>query len=118
MDPLDMERLTAAGIDVADALARFMNNESLLLRCLTRFPEDRNYAELVRALGDGDAERAFTAAHTLKGVAGNLALRGLYQTVSELVERLRASDMEGARLLLGELESRYEQVTRALAGMR
>ena len=118
MTPLEKERLTAAGIDVGDVLARFMNNESLLLRFLIRFPEDKNYASLLQALGEGDAERAFTAAHTLKGVAGNLSMRALYDTVSAMVERLRASDLEGARLLLGELENRYGQVTQALAGMR
>ena len=39
-------RLTAAGIDVDDALQRMMGSEALLERLLGKFPEDGNYAAL------------------------------------------------------------------------
>lgn len=70
MDQQKRLLLERAGIDVADALARFMDNEALMLKFLLRFPEDKNFSQLEQALADGDATRAFEAAHTLKGVAG------------------------------------------------
>ena len=46
MDERKKQQLEAAGIDVADALARFMDNEALMLKFLLRFPQDQNFSLL------------------------------------------------------------------------
>lgn len=61
------DRLTAAGIQVEEALGRFMNNEMLFNRFLEKFADDANYSLLKTAMAEGDAKGAFEAAHTLKG---------------------------------------------------
>ena len=66
--------LEAAGIDVASALERMMGSEALLERLLGKFPEDKNLPVLREALESGDPGRAAAAAHTLKGVCGNLSM--------------------------------------------
>ena len=71
--------LVRAGVDVDGALERFMNNEGLLERFLKKFPADPNYGALKEALARGDADAAFRAAHTLKGVAANLSMATLQQ---------------------------------------
>ena len=79
MDAVKKERLTAAGIDVDDALGRFMGNEALLERFLTKFLADGNYAALSAAVAAGDSAGALTASHTLKGVCGNLSMSELFR---------------------------------------
>ena len=61
-----------------------------------------------------DTAQAYTAAHTLKGVAGNLAMTALFRQVSAITEDLRAEDLTAARSKMEELEAQYCQVVSAL----
>ena len=115
MDNSLKEQLASAGIDVDEALARFMNNEALLLKYLKRFATDGNRAALQAALQAGDAPAAYAAAHTLKGVTGNLSMRRLYAATCEVVEPLRAGDVAGAAANMAALDAAYRAVIDALA---
>lgn len=117
MDEKRRVELEKAGIDTNDALARFMENEALMMKFLLRFPEDPSFAQLQEAMEHGDAAQAFTAAHTLKGVAGNLSMRDLYGLVSRVVEDLRAGDLAGAASRMPELEKRYQELVRTLRAL-
>lgn len=103
-----------AGIDVADALGRFMDNEALLLKFMGRFPQDKNFSQLREAMNSGDTVRAFEAAHTLKGVAGNLAMTELFQQVSLLVEDLRGRNLPAAQARMPALEDQYGRIVAVL----
>lgn len=115
MDHETKLRLSAAGVNVDSALARFMNNASLMEKFLRRFPTDPNYENLCRALKQGDVEAAFTAAHTLKGVSGNLSLERLFAATCDVVEALRAKDLAAAQAHLPALQNAYDDVLAALA---
>ena len=108
-------RLMEAGIDVDDALARLMQNEGLFLRLLRAFLQDGNFARVQEALAKGDVSSAFAAAHTLKGVAGNLSLRDLFARVSEVVECLRSGDLGAAAEKMPAVEASYRKVADALS---
>lgn len=86
---MDKSTLAKRGIDVDDALNRFMGNQPLYVKCLRQFLEDENYSKLTKALDTQDYEGAFRFAHTPKGVVGNLSLTNLYAAVTPLVESLR-----------------------------
>ena len=106
--------LEAAGIDVDEALARFMGNEALLAKFLLRFPADENFPLLCRAMEQSDPDGAFQAAHTLKGVVGNLSMTGLFRQVSALVEDLRQGDLPAAEARMPALQAQYDTVIAAL----
>lgn len=106
--------LEEAGIDVAEAAARFMNNEGLMMRFLLKFPQDPNFEALRQALAAGDAQGAFTAAHTLKGVAGNLSLKEVYAQAAILSDALRGGDLAAAEMQMPLLEAAYHRVVEAL----
>lgn len=114
MTDIQRKQLQEAGVSVEDALRRLMNNEMLLFRLLSRFSQDNNFIALQQALNDGRTEDAFTAAHTLKGVAGNLSLQPLFVLCSELVENLRAGDLARARQNFPALEEQYHITLSAL----
>lgn len=114
MDETRRAQLAAAGVDVEEALMRFMGNEDLMLKFLLRFPEDPSFSQLKAAMEHGDAAGAFTAAHTLKGVAGNLSLKDLFQQVGAMVEDLRKGDLASAAGKMGDLEAQYLHITQAL----
>lgn len=118
------QALEAAGFDYQGTMNRMMNNEQLMDRFLGKFLNDGSMGALREALAAGNGEGAFVAAHTLKGVAGNLGLTGIYNTVVPVVEPLRrARDGKGdladmlaqARQALPALEQAYQGVAQALA---
>lgn len=80
------------GMDYITTMDRFMNNEALYLRLLGKLFPNKELQQMGAALEAGDRGGAFEAAHTLKGVSGNLGLTPLYEAVCTLVEPLRAGE--------------------------
>ena len=107
-------QLQAAGIDVESALERVMGNEALLERLLGKFPDAPQYSALCAALERGDPEQAAIAAHTLKGVCGNLSMTELYGLFTRQVDALRAGDLPLARGIMAEIAPAYERVMAAI----
>ncbi|MEG1774896.1 MAG: Hpt domain-containing protein [Clostridia bacterium] len=111
-----LNRLDAYGVNIPETMDRFVNDTELYERCLQLLLQDENWGKLGEALQAADLEQAFMAAHTLKGVTGNMGLQRLYDRVCEIVEPLRMhrTDVEYAqayRTLMQELE----QVKKLLA---
>ena len=108
--------LTGAGIQVDEALERLMGSEALLERLLGKFLEDRNLAELTTALAEDRREDAFRAAHTLKGVCGNLSMTALFETLTAQVAEFRAGDWAAAAGRMPAVTRAYQQAARAIRG--
>ena len=71
--------------------------------------------ELETALADKDAETAFRAAHTLKGICLNLGFDNLFAPSQELTEKLRgATTIEGTDELFAAVEKEYDRTCEAL----
>lgn len=104
-----------AGIDIDSGVERFSGNEMLYEKFLHRFADDKSYSELVAALSDDDCSAAFNAAHTLKGVSGNLSLIRLQEIVSEQVEYLRLGDLDAGKRILEEVSAAYKDILKILS---
>ncbi len=102
-----------AGADFDDTMNR-LGSEDLVKRFAVKFLQDKNYEELKDAMEAQDAERAFRAAHTLKGVCANLGFKELLQASSELTEKLRGREFEGSEPLFEVVEERYNKVIEAV----
>lgn len=72
-----------------ESLLRRLEKEERILRFLSRFLEEGSFTALRTALAAQNAEEAFRAAHSLKGVCMNLELTALYNASSALAEALR-----------------------------
>ena len=116
MKPERKRELETAGVDVDQALERMMGSDGLLERLLAKFLEDQNYSGLRAALEEGDTDRAAAAAHTLKGMCGNLSMTALYGLFTRQVDAIRAEDRAGAASLMEEITPAYRAVCRAIAG--
>lgn len=97
------------GVDYNNVLRRLCS-EQLILKYLGKLPTDPTYRLLTDAFAAGDAETAFRAAHTLKGLCLNLDLRPLLEESDALTERLRAQTP--LRELQGELDRLSEEYHR------
>jgi hypothetical protein len=108
------DKLKDAGVDVESVMERFMNNEALLERFMRKFKNDPNYQELLDAVARKDNEGAFTAAHTLKGVSGNLSLIELQKTVSDQCECFRAGDFSSGVAMMPQVTEEYQRIVTAI----
>ena len=86
------EQLEGYGVNYQTTMERFLGNEKMYLRLLNMLFQDENLGQLGDALERGDRRAAFEAAHTLKGVVGNMGLTPLYNKVCVIVEPLRAGE--------------------------
>lgn len=111
-----IRQLEAGGIDVAQALERVMGNESLLERLLGKFLDAPQYHALCAALERGDPEQAAAAAHTMKGMCGNLSMTELFRLFTMQVETLRGGDLVAGREMMAQITPAYERATAAIRG--
>lgn len=101
--------------DYDNALS-LMGSEERMRRYLLRFADDQTAPVLFSALSRGERQRAFSAAHTLKGVCRCLGMTRLYASSRELTDALRAGcpcDVSLTR----KVHSDYETVLRAVSAL-
>ena len=99
-DRLTLDALKQFGADTNDGMTRCMNNEAFYFKLIGKVVEDKNFEALENAVAEKNLDAAFEAAHSLKGVLGNLALTPIYEPVYEITELLRArTDMDYAPYL-------------------
>ncbi len=93
----------------AEVLSR-LRTEERIVKFLKRVPSDANYEILCKAMKSGNADEAFRAAHTIKGICLNLAITALYRSSHELTEALRGKSQidEDAEALFDKLATDYQ----------
>lgn len=99
--------LTGGGYDTM--YSKF-SSDATITAFLKIFKRDTSYAALCEKMAAEDADGAFQAAHTLKGVVLNLNIEGLIDPVCSITEALRAKDMAAAKELFPEVQETYEKV--------
>ena len=101
---------------IDELLERCMNREDVMHRVLESFsnsgPEMLRTVE--RHLDDENVREASRAAHTLKGVASNVAAWNLQKSAVELEGALKNGDCSRAREWLNEANNRFEDLTREI----
>ena len=86
---LTIDALKQFGCNTDDGLSRCMGNEAFYFKLIGKVIDDKNFQMLEDAVASKNLDKAFDAAHSLKGVLGNLALTPVYQPVYEITELLR-----------------------------
>ena len=99
-----------------DATLNRIPKESMVLRFVKKYADDKTYAQLTEAVGNQDWETAFRASHTLKGVALNLGLGSLAHASSQMTEALRGQDSmpESVQPLYEAVQKEHTAVCSAL----
>ena len=108
------KRMELFGVAVDEAIERFMGNEALFKKYFCKFRQDKNYENLVNALNQGYTQEAFIAAHSLKGVCGNLSMVRLEEEAGRMVEFLRQGEIWKAKEALCRVQKAYDEIIRAI----
>lgn len=100
--------------DYEDVMRRLVNEERVK-KFLGKLLEDRSFLNLTEAMAEGDMERAFQAAHSLKGISLNMGITPLAESSSALTEVLRAREMnEEIAPLFEKTRKNYEDMAAAV----
>lgn len=114
MDAQRKTRLIEAGVNVDNALERFMGNEKMLEKYLGRFLTEKSYAALADAIAASDQAAAQAAAHTLKSVCGTIGCEGMQALVVDQEAAMRAGNWDAAVAMMPEIAKTYEQICAVL----
>ena len=94
-----------------------MMNDDFIKRMLSKFISSNRSLEMIECYKNKDYKGVFEAGHSLKGVAGNLALTSLYDLVVPIVEKTRNySNMTSINLddEIASYQKEYEQIIAAI----
>lgn len=105
-----IQALQKAGVETDQAVRRFAGNAALYEKFLVKFIGDSTFSQIAPALMGGDYDAALAAAHTLKGVSGNLSMIRLYNACSRMVTLIREGKTDEARSSYEELSQAYKEV--------
>ena len=105
---MDYNNLMMAGINTETGLDRFSQDKEVFEEFLVKFLDDQNYQILLKALNKKDVKAAFLAAHSLKGISGNLSMDRLYAAVCNLVEVLRKGNLINVETFILPVTEAYE----------
>ncbi len=108
------DELRAADVDVDGAIERFANKEERYIKYLKLFSTNKDFESLVKAIKDGNVEKAFEHCHSLKGVVGNMGFRKLHSQIYEACEILRNGNMDGAPNKIYAIEDNYHQIIKII----
>ncbi|MBR3463846.1 MAG: Hpt domain-containing protein [Clostridiales bacterium] len=103
-----IEELKNYGANTDEALSRLMGNESFYLMLIPKVFDDKNFDQLSASIAEGDLDKAFEAAHSLKGVLGNLELTPILKPVIEITELLRHKEQADYAPLVEEILKQKE----------
>ena len=109
-----LEKLNLWGCDINGALERLVDDQDLYISCLIMFSEDAGFESLQQDIRTKNYAQAFEHAHTLKGVAANLGLTPIFDSISAVVEALRSQHYEMLGPLCLTLEKSFTQYQKLL----
>lgn len=104
--------------DLDGVRGRLLSDERIE-KFVRMFLADPTFGALEQALGAGDMEAAFRAAHTMKGLSRDLGLMPLYEPANELADALRPDDAgvpaapERADALMMRVAAAYGEIAAA-----
>lgn len=107
-------------IDIKDALYRLQEDKELLVELIEIFLEDSSgRMTLVRESIDAREEKPLSEqAHTLKGAAGNISAKGLYEIFKELEHAAKDGDFIKAQQLHNKASEQIDILKDSLPALK
>lgn len=108
------------GEDFNDVIGR-LRAESRVCKYVLKFPDDKNFDNLLSSMKEKNYSEAFRAAHTIKGTCLNLSFNSFAAVASEITEKLRnfndAAAIESDTELGGLLADAAEKYAKIISGV-
>lgn len=110
--------LALLGVDVQKALYNLSGKEDLYQKLLFKFVNMLNRSEIPAEFEKADVSYVIEQVHSLKGVAGNLALTPLFDTYNLILTALRAGDLKSAKQYMKDITPMEMQIVNCIEKYR
>lgn len=104
------EVLAELAIDKNRIQQTFSGNMNLYKRFLVKFVNDPTFTSLCDAVESNDLHAIEIAAHTLKGITGNLGLEPLFNFSTDILSCTRNGNESGIALLMEQAKEEYDRI--------
>lgn len=108
------EILDELKIDKKRIQQTFSGNIALYKKFLLKFADDSTFNSLCEAVQKKDSKAIEMAAHTLKGVAGNLGLDSLSNLSSDIVSSIRSGNTNEIPGIMEKIKEEYNNIVKQL----
>lgn len=117
------DELKTVGLDVSQMVEHFMDREDMFLKYLLKFfgAADSVVKQFAAAAEKRDYPAALFSVHALKGLSGNIGLKGVFEPARKMVDDIRAEqyadfEQDAARITetyckAREIVARYTELT-------
>lgn len=105
-----LEELRTMGVNVEEAVDRFVGNAALYEKMLRTFPKMIRSSEVTPDFDGNDYADVIEKTHAIKGTSGNLSLTPIYEAYTEIVNLLRSEKPEEARQVLVDVLPVQEKI--------
>ncbi len=105
-----LEELKTMGVDVEEAVERFVGNAALYEKMLRTFPKMIRNSEVDPDFDGNDYADIIEKTHAIKGTSGNLSLTPIYKAYTDVVDLLRGGKPEEARQVLKDVLPVQEKI--------
>ncbi len=103
-------KLAPYGIDYVDAMDRMGGDEAIYKKLAMKYLNNTNYVDLVAAMEAKNYDDAYEAAHTLKGVSGNLSFTDLFKIAAAISNALYQGEYQAAEGMMADVKKEHEKV--------
>ncbi len=108
------DSLKELGVDIEGTISRFMDDDVIYTKFLSRFPDEDRITPIKEAAAAGDNDALLRTAHKLKGVSANLGMGELSAKAEKIVSKLRNNVYDGLDGDIADTEKEYDIICRAI----
>ena len=103
------QEMQTVGMNVTEMVGHFMDSEQMFLKYLYKFFDaaDGVVMELTTAAEKEDYPNMLFTAHSLKGLAGNIGLNGVFLPAKKMVDDIRADDFSDCASYFQKIQENY-----------
>lgn len=110
MNARQLHALRLRETDTDGAIRRMCDSETIYTACLRAFLEDPSVRQLNQSVAGALWDDAFTAAHALKGVAGNMGFIPLMHNTGQLIVLIRRGQLHDIQASMEQVNSAYRDI--------
>ncbi len=106
--------LKELGVDIEGTLSRFVDDDEIYTRFLSRFPDEDRVTAIREAVMAKDNDAILKTAHKLKGVTANLGMDSLSEKAERIVSKIRNNVNDGFEEDLRAVSEEYDLICKTI----
>lgn len=111
---MNKKRFNEIKLDYQEGLNRFAGKSDLYDKFLLKFLDDNNFSQAEILIAKEKFEEAYIFIHTLKGLAGNLSMHGLYECCTRYTDAKKENKLDDLGLYFTAIAAEYAKVIEVL----